>query len=227
MSTPKTALEHWQSLRPTLQEKLDACDSVIDAAVANAVETFEDRLKKISDPLAAIVRQCLESVELNARLAKSQRTFLVNQLQIVDAAVAKANAQFEKTRARSDSTEPFAGSELAIVGPLMASTSKMVLDVLCLSWLLCTFLGHKEANAFANGAMREFIGALGDPGAGILTLLQRLYAVATRTLRKDQDAAELLQSLGDFSELMEKWRQVAGHMGDDMEFAAALKKAVG
>lgn len=221
---PKQQLvpDQWQALRVTLEKKLDDGYSNLVKATANATATFDGRIEKVQGPLADLLRGCRDTATLNARLADAQHQFCRAQLSTVDAAV--RNTSNRLTAAAKDAGLPALGAEaeLSIVAPLIVSTSKMVVEALCLCWLLSALLGHKEADAFVHGAKDELIGAIGDPGAGVLTLLKRLYAVGTRTLRKDQDTAELLVSLAEFESLMEKWRAVAGRMAEDVRFDKAL-----
>lgn len=88
-------------------------------------------------------------------------------------------------------------------------------------------LGHKEAIAFEEGAKKKLMGAMGDPGAGVLMLLKRLYAVSTRTLRTDQDADELLMSLENFQKTMRQWRQVCVMVSQDAPVDQAFVKVFG
>lgn len=220
MSEEKSAVQHWAELKATLQDKVSEAYGVLAEASANAEETFQDRLKKLQGPLAVTIRECQKSAKLNVQLAQAQHQFLDSHFMTVDSAVKRATDKFAQL---PNIDVKMTNADVVVVGPLLADASKMVVEALCLCWLLSAFLGHKEANAFVEGAKQELVGAVGDPGLGVVTLLKRLYAVATQSLRKDQDAAELLQSLADFDGFMSKWRQVAGVMGSGASFGHALE----
>ena len=222
MSQTSTARQ-WSDLKATLQQKLSESYSQLDRAASSATETLDDRVKKVHGPLAEILMRCRQSVELNLRSANLQKTFILAQLETVDQLIADTSNRLVAAVANTELEEFAQNSASALVGPVIVSTTKMAFEALCLCSLLAGTLGHKEANAFVQGAQEELVGAISDPGAGVLTLLKRAYAVGTRTLRKDQDAAELLASLAAFEDYLGKWRSVAGEMAQGTPFPRALE----
>lgn len=200
----------WAGIDTQLRAQLRDGYGHLDAAAAEALETFDDRIAKVKGPLAETLGRCRDAAARNVELAKAQQQFVMTQLGRVDAAA----------RASPDMSPTAWPAMVEIAGAV-----KMTYEALCLCWLLSAMLGHREATAFVEGAKQELFGAVGDPGTGMLTLLRRAHAVAARRLRKDQDAAELLGSLAAFEDLMARWNAVAREMHDGARFDAALATA--
>ena len=223
MKYPHSTEEHWHQFRVVLDAKLDEFYGCLDKAYANAEQTFRQRLGKVDGPLAELLRRCQEQATRNYELASKQRAFCKKILVERDELVRQTTGELRQHAHSAELQARAQAGEVNVLAPLFVDTAKMLLEALSLCALLATLLGHKEAKAFEAGAKEELWGAIWDPGAGVLTLLKRLHAVATRTLRTDQSASQLLNSLAEFEKLMDQWRQVGGKLASGRDIDQALR----
>jgi hypothetical protein len=226
MSKRKSGAEHWNEVRETLSAKLESFYAQLDVAYANAHQTFADRLAKSSGrTMKAKLTASQNAIETNYALAKAHRTFCEDLISRSDAVFQETAEQIRNRPVPRDLSGIAVNGEIALAAQTVAGTSKIVVDALSLCGFLGGLLGHKEAKAFEKGAIKELQGAIFDPGAGVVTLLKRLYAVASRTLRTDQDADELLESLDTFVDLMTQWRAAVVLMSKGQTFVQAIPAA--
>jgi hypothetical protein len=223
MKYPHSTEEHWQQFRAVLDVKLDEFYGHLDKAYSNAEQTFRQRLAKVDGPLAKMILCCQEQATRNYDLASKQRAFCEKILVERDELMRQTIDELRQYARSSELQARAQAGEVSVLAPLFVDTAKMLLEALSLCALLATLLGHKEAKAFEAGAKEELWGAIWDPGAGVVTLLKRLHAVATRTLRTDQSAGQLLSSLAEFEQLMEQWRQVGAKIASGKDIDHALR----
>lgn len=224
-----TGIEEWEKLKLISDAKITECHQLLDTAYENANQTFVERLSKVdSATLIDMLEKSQNEMSLNYVASQNHLNFCLGMLEKHDALLRKEVSEVKKHLGRESTSfdkalvETAKLAELESAGKIAATSTKIVLEALLLCAILAGFLGHKEAVAFQEGAKKELVGAIGDPGAGILMLLKRLYAVSTRTLRADQNANELLMSLEDFHKLMIQWRQVCAMISQDVALDQAL-----
>ncbi|MFT3752508.1 MAG: hypothetical protein QM800_06405 [Paludibacter sp.] len=226
MSDAKSGTQQWAELKVILQAKLDEFYGQLAQAHSAADQTFTDRLKRLNNPtLVGRLQDCQKSLAINYRLSQKHRQFCVDKIAESDRVLSDSVAATQQAATTAGLPAVSDTAETLFAAQLAAGTSRIVVDALCLCATLAALLGHKEAVAFVAGAKQELLGAIFDPGAGVGTLLKRLYAVASRTLRADQDANELLNSLDAFEELMTKWRDINVAMSQGVTFPDALHNA--
>lgn len=219
--------QKWEETTNQLLRSFDALYGKLDEAFSSADKTFTARAQKVPDPLRTLLEECNADVHRNYNLAKQQEGLLRKQI-----AGQRSALKDMLIGEQTDTNDPLISliaqaGDLSMTAQLITEITKRGLDGLYLCILLEVLLGHDEATAFEVGAKKELIGALGDPGSGVITLLKRLHAVATRTLRTDQDAGKLLVSLGEFKSLMHNWRKVNVAMSEGQPFDHALTGAFG
>ena len=223
MQQPPTTIDLWDSTTKALLETSGILAAKLERAYSNADETFADRAEKVPNPLKVILEECRRQVEMNFESAKKQQSFLVQLIATRDSALRAAIIDKQPFAQDPFLLAAAAAQDSASIARVLADTAKIGAEILSLCVLLTALFGHREAQAFDVGAKKELIGALGDPGSGVLTLLKRLHAVSSRTLRTDQDAANVLAGLENFRRSMEKWRAVNASMANGQSFAQAVE----
>ncbi len=225
MSTLKSGTDHWDEIKQILRAKVDEFYSGLETAYTSANQTFSDRLAKTSShTLTSTLTACQQAMEANYKTALKHRKFCEKHIEESDRVYREAVGDLIKSQGSNDRSPFIENAENVSAAKIVLGTSKILIDALSLCALLAGLLGHKEAHAFEKGALKELGGAIFDPGSGVITLLKRLYAVASRTLRSDQDADELFSSLETFQKIMTQWRLVMKEMSQGKPFSNAVKE---
>ena len=174
-----------------------------------AVESFALRIKQTkSRTLRSILAACEDGIQQNLTVSRElwlrMDAVFSHDLGLIEKAASSAarTGLPEELKAFNDVLDS------NFVATIHLGSGRPCANVMGLYGLLIELLGHRECSAQELAAIDELLGALGDPGKGILTLLKRLRAVATRNIRADRTADDLLCNLEDFQEGMDAWRLV-------------------
>jgi hypothetical protein len=223
MNNKSLGLHEWSTLKVIMEAKVEEFYSGLNEAYQDANQTFAQRLADVDGRiLKSILGDSQKLLQDNFALAQKQHAFCKSFIAKTDRVLLDAAAELQAPSMSAETAAYVANAEIALAAKTTAGTVPIVVDALCLCALLAGLLGHREAVAFVAGAKKELLGAVFDPGTNVLTLLKRLHAVATRTLRSDQDADALLQSLDMFQQLMKQWRVVMVNMSQGQPFAQAV-----
>lgn len=223
MSSKSVGLREWADLKAIMEAKVEEFYSGLDKAYQKADQTFSQRRKDVKGRLLKpILADAQKLLQDNYALAQKQRAFCKSFITKTDRVLLDAAAELQAPSMSAETAARLANAEMSLVAKTTAGTVPIVVEALCLCALFAGLLGHKEAVAYVEGAKKELLGAVFDPGTNVVTLLKRLHAVATRTLRSDQDTDAQLQSLDMFQQLMKQWRVVMVDMSQGQPFAEAV-----
>ena len=226
MKKKSSATRVWTDAMENMQKSLDEDFASLEEDYKRAKDDFDQRLKKAeSDELRNRLKRSQAALECDMTLIRSLRKGCDKLISDADKKFIQEKKNLRDSMPDQENDEFREGCEMRQATAAAASVVPIVADTKALAYSLGIILKHKASKGIEKAAVKELLGAMSDPGKGVVTLVKRLRRVLARSIEGERTTDEVLTGLKGFEELLDQWVCMIQEMGKGKSYDQALREA--